>query len=266
MPIMGPKLDARVPPVSQLNPEAAQRLETDVRQLLVNHPKSNVDNLLEALKSATCYFCEGEQHEAPRRISKIKRELRPLHRHIEALLRLINLLSLEARAEFDHDIYPGFQLPEHFLALESPCSRTYRPMGNSDNKQQKKKTPRAHAPSPPPSTLYIDPVVVTLTRMKNAINDVLTDRFDPPENDGKQGKGGAPYRLPWHHLAWEVACAMKHHMGIRPSHYAGGTFEQLLRACLRAGLDTIGSKTRVSEDLRSYTRSAIKSLTHKKTA
>ncbi len=231
-----------------------------MRQLFVNQPKSNVDNLLEALTSMTCNFCEFEQHEALRRISKIKRELRPLHRHIAVLLGLINRLSLEARNEFDHDIYPGFQLPEHFLALELPCKWTDRYTGNPHNKHQKKKTPRAHAPSLPPSTYYVDPVVVSLKRMQKAIHDVLTDRFDPPEKDGKRGKGGAPYRLPWHHLAWEVALAMKHHTGIKASNYPGGKFEQLLRTCLRAGLDTIGSNTCVPEDLRSYTRSAIKSI------
>lgn len=245
MSVIAKAINASVPSVKRLTPAAARELERAVKQALPDKPDALIESFLVTLHSLICHFCEWEQRERRRQPSKIKTELRQLARHIDTLQASIRRLSVEARAEIDFDISPGFELPANFLAAERPVK-----WRNPYAKRTRKRTERAAKQPAPPTSYYIDPASVTLTRLRQAIDTTLHE----------PAKSGAPFRLPWHHLAWEVGRAMQRHLSIEPSITSGSHFQLLLDACLQAGLTTIRSNRRVPEDLRPYTRSAILTL------
>src|SRR5262249_35917450 len=157
-----------------------------------------------------------------RRPSKIKRELRQLARRIDSLLAALRRLSEEARDEVDSLIWPGFEMPKNFLDAERP----FIPRNPYIQATQKKPARPKSREIAPQSTYYIDPVVITLTRLRGAIDEMLS----------KQNKGGAPLRLSWHDLALKVGLAIREHLGVEPSSSSGGQFEEMLRGCLDVGL------------------------------
>ena len=65
-------------------------------------------------------------------------------------------------------------------------------------------------------------------------------------------------RPAWFMLALRIGTFMQDELGVAPSSTTEGLCEQLFRACLAAGLTTIGSKSRAPGDLRHYTQLAIK--------
>jgi hypothetical protein len=222
---------------------SVSKLREAIAPLMLGKPAAAVEALVDSLDVSLALFREWERRETRKRPSETKRELRQLARHIDTLQACVRRLSAAARDEMDVEMLPGFGLPESLLAVDRPFAfkNPYVESG-ADEPQLSKATESA-----PPSTLYIDPVLVTLVRLRKAIDRTL----------GTDNKGGAPLRLPWHHLAWEVARAMEQHLGVSTF---GGQFEQLLRACLEVGLSTFRPRRRVPDDLRSYTRSAMKSL------
>jgi hypothetical protein len=227
--------------------DAATKLRDDIQAVLPGLSTGAVEALIDALDTSVAHFCAWERRETRRRPSKIKGELRQLARHVATLQSALRRLSQEARLDVDpFEISPGFELPENFLAAERPFMKR-NPYVAAPRTRAARRKPRTPAP---PSTYYLDPVVITLTRLQKAINERLSEK----------NRSGAPLRQPWHHLAWQVAGAIREHLGVEPTSRSGGKFEDLLGVCLRVGVEAIGSRARIPEDLRTYTRSAIRSL------
>jgi hypothetical protein len=227
---------------------AAATLRARLRDLLRNVPEPIFEAFYIELDEYVAHFCQWERRATGRRPSKIKRELRQLARRIDSLSAALRRLSDAARDEVDSLIWPGFEMPENFLDAERP----FIPRNPYIQATQKKPARPKSRKAAPQSTYYVDPVVITLARLREAINDTLS----------QNSRGGAPLRLPWHHLAWEVARAIGQHLNTKLSTKSGGLFEEILRGCLDVGLKSIRSKTLVPDDLRSYTRSALKRLKH----
>jgi hypothetical protein len=205
------------------------------------------------LRYALFAFCanEASAREDPRS-SPHKHAFKVLLKRIDAVLDRLAGLSPEARASFDWEIEPGFELPLHFLKAARPFSDW---SGEKIRLLTGAATPRATAARPPArkTTFYVDPARLMLERLRERIAREL----DPP----KRGTGGRPLKLPWHNLTLQIVRAMRGFLRYRPTAGRSGKFERLLAKCLRIGLDSIGATEEpIPSDLRPYTRRALRDL------
>jgi hypothetical protein len=236
-----------VHPSRRTSSESADRFRQQIRALLRRAPPAAVEALIDSLDASVDLFCRCERREAATRpLGEIKRELRPIARQIDKLLDSLQSLSEQARDEVDAEIWPGFEMPQNFLAAEQP----FVWKNPDDPNAQGESEPLKRRPPASQSTYYIDPLVVTATRFRGAIQTTL---------DNKSNKGGAPRQLNRHFLAYQVAHAMQVHLGLEPS-ATSGPFQELLGACLRVGLAAIPSDASPPDDLRLYMLSALQHL------
>jgi hypothetical protein len=233
------------PPHPKLPEPFSKELRAALGAELRGRPKARVDQFLIRADELVAGFCDFEDSELRRGATRIKRELRQLARHVATMRAALNRLSPEAHDSFDLLVWPGFEFPPDWDAIDRPLQK--RPILESMASTAAPTTPRPPAAE---SSYYIYPAQVVLDQLARGINEALTTR----------NRGGARYRIGWYGLAYDVAVAMKRDLGEVPTPRTNGTFECLFEACLTVGLKKISNKRRVPSDLRPYVRAAIRSL------
>jgi hypothetical protein len=160
-------------------------------------------------------------------------------------------LSHEALQEIDFGCWPDDGMAP---AEEEPHARTVAELAEA-------------AKLPPPvegtpwSSFYRANVLLALARLRAAVDLALA----PITEDQVIGvvnrrKGGAPLRLAWFNLAWRLGGTIERHLGEPPNSKSKALFERTLAACLTIGLQSIKSKRAVPNDLRNYTKQALRDL------
>ena len=229
----------------QLSATDSKALRAALRPHLDGQDKAAVEDFLITAEFEVAHFCDFERRQTCQPQSKTARELRRLGQRIDSFRRALRHISDEALQETDLGCWPG-----NGMASEQ-WERHARHVAELAG--------AANLPAPPEGTLwssyYRVTALIALDRMRTAIDFQLK-----PLPGISPSKGGAPRRLAWHHLAWRIALALERCCGKAPSATLGGHFEQVLSACLRLGLRVIGSRRKIPDDLRVYTRDALRSL------
>jgi hypothetical protein len=234
----------------QLSPQVSNELDRKVSGILQETPMSatEITAALPALHAVVCRFCDFESED--RRIAgsrKTKQELNHLASQIEALHETIDRLSLDAREAVDGIFtWPVFEMSENLLDLTRPVRFRTPSVEPNRAKLAPGQSQRALAP---PSGDYIGPVLVTINRLRRAIEPVLDFK----------GASGRPRRVAWYYLAYGIALHLGEQVTLS-ARASEGTFDGLLRACLHAGLVTIDGQAEIPDDLREYMYGARRTL------
>lgn len=235
MPSRAKSTAPHVAPVKGLTPTAAKALAQTVRNLLPRTHGDSVDQLLIALHGAICTFCDFEQNPHKRRLPAIKKQLEELARAVRRLQHVLRGLSDMTLIE------AGWYVDPEVERLERKSARGDSSCVDDDTSQ----TESSLTPTPPQNA-YCETLTV-LERLTQKIDSTLKWKE----------RGGRPVRIQQYVLAWEVHDAMRQHLNIQPTTTAGGKFEKLLEACMRAGLTTIGTENRLPRNFRPYAHWAI---------
>jgi hypothetical protein len=204
-------------------------------------PDAAIEPFLTSVEDFVAHFCDFERRETRQPFGVTRRELQRFRNRIETFSAAIRRLSDEALQEFDFGCWPDGGMKE---PLESHA-RTVATLAEA-----------AKLPAPsdgtPWSSYYRAHALLALDHLGEAIDLSLATAKRLPEP-----KGGSPRHLAWYHLAWQLGGAIEDYLGEQLSATSGGVFERLLGTCLNVGLEAIGSKRKVPEDLRPYTQDAV---------